>query len=57
MSWFENIVDAVPVVGTAYRAGSAITAHISGDHEQAQKQWGEAGMNLAGDALGLVTGK
>ena len=56
MSWFESVVDSVPVVGTAYRAGNAISAQMSGNHKEAQKQWGEAGMNLAGDALGLVTG-
>ena len=56
MSWWENFVDAVPVVGTAYRTGAAIAAHATGDHEAAQQQWAEAGMNAAGDALGLVTG-
>ena len=56
MSWWENVVDVVPVAGAVYRAGAAVAAHASGDHEEAQKQWAEAGMNAAGDALGLVTG-
>ncbi len=50
------MLDAIPVVGTGYRTVNAIAAHISGDHEKAKEQWAEAGMNLAGDALGLVTG-
>ena len=29
---------------------------MTGDHERAQKEWANAGMNIAGDALGLVTG-
>ena len=56
MSWWENVVDAVPLVGTTYRTGRAIAAHVSGDHEEAGRQWTDAGMNLAGDALGVVTG-
>ena len=56
MSWWETALDAVPVVGVAYRTGAAVTAHVTGDHEEAQRQWTEAGMNAAGDALGLVTG-
>ena len=56
MSWWEDTLDAVPVVGTAYRTGAAVAAHVTGDHEEAQRQWTEAGMNAAGDALGLVTG-
>ena len=55
-SWWETALDAIPVVGTGYRTVRAIAAHASGDHEEAQQQWAEAGMNLAGDALGLVTG-
>lgn len=55
-SWWETALDAVPVVGTAYRTGRAVTAHVTGDHEEAGRQWSEAGMNAAGDALGLVTG-
>lgn len=50
------MLDAIPVVGTGYRTVNAVAAHISGDHEKALEQWAEAGMNLAGDALGLVTG-
>ena len=56
MSWLETAIDAVPVVGTVYRAGNAVASHIAGDHEEAQRQWTEAGINAAGDALGLVTG-
>ena len=56
MSWWESVIDAVPVVGTGYRTVKAVAAHVSGDHEEAKKQWADAGMNLAGDALGLVTG-
>ena len=56
MSWFGTVLDAVPVVGTVYRAGNAVAAHVTGDHEEANRQWAEAGMNAAGDALGLVTG-
>ena len=56
MSWFENVLDAVPVVGTGYRSARAVAAHMTGDHETASQQWAEAGMNLAGDAAGLVTG-
>ena len=56
MSWWETALDAVPIVGTAYRTGCAVTAHVTGDHEEAGRQWAEAGMNAAGDALGLVTG-
>ena len=55
-AWWETVLDTIPIVGTGYRTVNAIAAHISGDHEEAQKQWTEAGMNLAGDALGLVTG-
>ena len=55
-SWWETALDAIRVVGTGYRTVRAIAAHASGDHEEAQQQWAEAGMNLAGDALGLVTG-
>lgn len=56
MSWFESVVDAVPGVGTAYRATRAVAAHVTGDHDEASRQWAEAGTNAAGDALGLVTG-
>ena len=56
MSWWETVVDCVPVVGTGYRSVRAVAAHLTGDHEAAQEQWAEAGMNLAGDAIGLVTG-
>ena len=56
MSWWESVIDAIPVVGTGYRTVNALGAHLQGDHERAQQEWGEAGMNLAGDALGLVTG-
>ena len=56
MSWWESVVDAVPVVGTGYRSARAVAAHMAGDHEGASQQWAEAGMNLAGDAAGLVTG-
>ena len=49
-------MDSVPVVGAGYRTVRAVTAHICGDHEEAAAQWQEAGMNIAGDALGLVTG-
>lgn len=56
MAWFENVIDAIPVVGTGYRATKAVVAHASGDHDAAQREWVEAGTNLAGDALGLVTG-
>ena len=52
----ENVLDFIPIVGTVYRSGKAIANHAMGDHEEAQKQWVEAGMNAAGDALGLVTG-
>ena len=55
-AWWETAIDAIPVVGTGYRTVNAVSAHISGNHDEAQKQWAEAGMNLAGDALGLVTG-
>ena len=46
------------LVGTVYCAGNAVAAHIAGDHEEANHQWAEAGMNVtvADDALGLVTG-
>ena len=56
MPWWETVVDAIPVVGTGYRAVRAVAAELAGDHETAKQQWAEAGMNLAGDALGLVTG-
>ena len=56
MPWWEGVLDAIPVVGTAYRTVNAVAAHVVGDHERAKEQWAEAGMNLAGDALGLVTG-
>ena len=56
MSWWETVIDAVPIVGAGYRTVMAVSAHVSGDHEEAKSQWAEAGMNLAGDALGLVTG-
>lgn len=56
MSWWESVVDAIPLVGTGYRTVNAIAAHIGGDHEEAQRQWAEAGMNLASDGLGLLTG-
>lgn len=56
MSWWEAGVDAIPGVGTVYRTGRAIAAHATGDHDEASRQWTEAGMNAAGDALGLVTG-
>lgn len=56
MSWFENVIDAIPVVGVTYRTGTAITAHVRGDHEEAQKQWTDAGINLAGDVIGFATG-
>ena len=56
MSWWESVLDAIPVVGTGYRTVQAIAAHIEGDHEKAKQQWADAGMNLAGDALSLVTG-
>ena len=56
MPWWEDLLDSIPLVGTGYRTVRAIAAHVDGDHEKATKQWGEAGMNLAGDALGLVTG-
>ena len=53
MSW---LLDFIPVVGTVYRAGNAVAAHIAGDHKEANRHWVEAGMDVAGDALGLVTG-
>ena len=56
MSWWETLLDSVPVVGTGYRTARAVTAHLTGDHEEAQQQWAEAGMNLAGDAIGVFTG-
>ena len=56
MSWWETALDAVPIVGATYRTGRAVAAHVTGDHEEANRQWAEAGMNAAGDALGLVTG-
>ena len=56
MSWWETVVDSVPVVGATYRTVNAITAHVTGDHERAQEEWANAGINIAGDALGLVTG-
>ena len=56
MSWWETALDSCPVVGTVYHAGNAVAAHVTGDHEEANHQWAEAGMNVAGDALGLVTG-
>ena len=56
MPWWELAVDIVPVVGTVYRTGKAITAHIEGDHERAAEEWINAGMNVASDAIGLATG-
>ena len=61
MSWLKSVVDAIPVdlipvFGTEYRAVQAVSAHIQGDHEGAQQKWTEAGLNLAGDALGFVSG-
>ena len=53
MSW---LLDSIPVVGTVYHAGNAVAAHIAGDHKEANHHWVEAGMDVAGDALGLVTG-
>ena len=53
MSW---LLDCIPVVGTVYRAGNAVAAHIAGDHKEANRHWVEAGMDVAGIALGLVTG-
>lgn len=48
-------VDAIVGVGTVYRTSKAVSAHVSGDHDEAKRQWTEAGINLAGDALGMVT--
>ena len=56
MAWWEGVLDAIPVVGTAYRTVNAVAAHVVGDHERAKEQWAEAGMNLAGDAIGFATG-
>ena len=56
MSWWETAVDCIPVVGATYRTVNAINAHVAGDHERAQEEWTNAGINIAGDALGLVTG-
>ncbi len=49
-------MDSIPVVGTGFRVLNAIVAHVEGDHERAQREWGEAGANFAGDLLGLATG-
>ena len=35
MSWWETIVDSVPVVGATYRTVNAVAAHVAGDHERA----------------------
>ena len=53
--WKIN-VDSIAGVGTVYRTSKAVSAHVSGDHDEAKRQWTEAGINLAGDALGMVTG-
>lgn len=42
MTWFDDILDVIPVVGAVNRA--------------AQGDWVDAGINLGGDLLGLVTG-
>ena len=49
-------VDAIVGIGTVYRTSKAVSAHVSGDHDEAKRQWTEAGINLAGDGLGMVTG-
>ena len=53
MSW---LLDSIPVVGTVYCAGNAVAAHVADDHKEANCHWVEAGMDVAGIALGLVTG-
>lgn len=54
--WWKINVDGIAGVGTVYRTTKAVSAHASGNHEEAKRQWTEAGINLAGDALGVVTG-
>lgn len=56
MNFLKQSMDYVPGVGTAYRTVNAVAAHARGDHNEASRQWREAGMNAAGDALGLATG-
>ena len=34
MSW---LLDSIPVVGTVYRAGNTVAAHVAGDHEEADR--------------------
>jgi len=51
-----TVTDFVPIIGTGVRATAATGSHAMGDHQYARSQWGEAAMNAAGDAVGMVTG-
>jgi len=35
----DMFLDAIPGVGTVYRSTCAVAAHISGDHDEALRQW------------------
>lgn len=53
---FLKVVENIPVVGTVTLATESAVLGIQGKGHEALGKLGEAGVGLAGDALGLVTG-
>lgn len=51
-----DVVDFIPVVGTVARLGESAVLAVQGKGDEALDALSDAGMNVAGDALGLVTG-
>ena len=55
MSWLFNVIDFIPVVGTVSRLTQASVLAITGQGDEALDALKSAGLNLAGDAVGLLT--
>lgn len=51
-----DVIDFIPIVGTVARLGESAVLAVQGQGDEALDALSDAGMNMAGDALGLVTG-
>lgn len=51
-----DVVDFIPIIGTVARLGESVVLVAQGRSEDALESLKNAGMNVAGDALGLATG-
>lgn len=57
MGWsLWDTLDLIPIVGEVARLGQGITLGVQGKWDEAGEAFANMGVNLAGDALGLVTG-